>query len=243
MVNVSSTTEPRFSLQPVVHGEGGFAKVIKGRDNILERDVAVKVLDQITTAFDEPDQERFRREARILAKLSHPNIPAIYDVDFSEGRFHIIFQFIEGKTLEQLISEEGRADITSVRTWFRQLALAVQHAHDLGVIHRDIKPANIIITPDTESAYLVDFGIALSNEDAEKLTLSGYVVGTPEYMSPEQRSGETIDSRTDVYSIAVTMYEALAGKAIPPGQYQALSLIDETIPPCAGVHRDEGAPP
>ena len=163
-----ATTDLRFSFEPAVHGAGGFAKVIKGRDNILERDVAVKVLNQITTAFDEPDQERFRREARILAKLSHPNIPAIYDVDFSSGRFLIVSQFVQGDTLAKLIAEEGRADITMVRSWFRQLALAVQHAHDLGVVHRDIKPSNIIITPDRESAYLVDFGLALSKEEAEK---------------------------------------------------------------------------
>ena len=143
----------RFSFEPRPHGEGGFARVIRGRDKYLERDIAVKVLNPLATKFSEPEQERFRREARILARLSHPNIPSIYDVDFGPGRFLIIFQFIEGKTLRQLIEEEGAADIGRVRTWFRQIASALDHAHDLGVVHRDIKPDNIIITSDLETAY------------------------------------------------------------------------------------------
>jgi serine/threonine protein kinase len=93
----------RFTFETAVHGQGGFAKVRKGRDNVLDRDIAVKVLSPLIETFPEADVERFKREARILAKLSHPNIPAIYDVDFSEKNFLIIFQFIEGSTLEKLI--------------------------------------------------------------------------------------------------------------------------------------------
>src|SRR6266481_6492263 len=104
-------TVPRFTFQDRPHGAGGFAKVIRGRDNILERDIAIKVLDPLVTEFGESDQERFRREARILAKLSHPNIPAIYDVDLSPGKFSIIFQFIEGITLRQIIDKEGATQI------------------------------------------------------------------------------------------------------------------------------------
>src|SRR5687767_2029143 len=97
----------RFTFQTEPHGAGGFAKVIKGRDNELERDIAVKVLNPLVKAFPEADVDRFKREARILAKLSHPNIPAIYDVDFSADKFLIVFQFIEGKTLKELIDQEG----------------------------------------------------------------------------------------------------------------------------------------
>ncbi len=103
--DAAATAAERFTFDTQPHGSGGFAKVIKGRDNFLERDIAVKILDPLTTAFSPTEQERFRREAKILARLSHPNIPAIYDVDFRPGKFQIIFQFIEGKTLRQIIEE------------------------------------------------------------------------------------------------------------------------------------------
>ncbi|MBZ5627448.1 MAG: serine/threonine protein kinase [Acidobacteriia bacterium] len=221
----------RFSFQTTLHGSGGFAKVIRGRDNTLDRDIAVKVLSPLLTEFSEPDQERFKREARILAKLSHPNIPAIYDVDFDDGKFLIIFQFIEGQTLRDIINESGAVPINQARVWFHQLASALDYAHKLGIIHRDVKPENVIVTPNKESAYLVDFGIAISAEDGKKLTKSGFVVGTPGYMSPEQHAGEPVDERTDVYSLGVTLYETLAGHALRHGAYEPLSNLNETIPP------------
>lgn len=224
-------TTSRFTFQEAPHGAGGFAKVIKGRDNLLERDIAIKVLDSLATEFTEADQERFRREARILARLSHPNIPAIYDVDFGPGKFSLIFQFIDGINLRQLIAKEGPCQLNEARRWFRQIASALEYAHSMGIIHRDVKPDNIIITPDRESAYLVDFGIALSADEAKKLTKSGFAVGTPGYMSPEQQAGEDVDRKTDIYSLAVTLYEALAGKAIPVGDYEELSVANEAIPP------------
>jgi serine/threonine protein kinase len=216
----------RFSFQDSLHGSGGFAKVIRGKDNELDRDVAVKILNPLVSQdFPEPDRERFRREARILAKLVHPNIPAIYDVKFSEaeGEFLIIFQFIEGQTLRQVITETGAVPISQARDWFHQLASALHYAHSLGIIHRDVKPENIIITPNKETAYLVDFGIAISAEDGRKLTKSGFVVGTMGYMSPEQYSGEPLDERTDVYSLGVTLYETLSGHPLRPGSYESHS--------------------
>jgi len=224
-------SEPRFVLEASPHGAGGFAKVIKGRDNYLERDVAVKVRDPLITKFGEADRERFRREARILAKLSHPNIPSIYDVAFGEGQFHIIFEFIDGENLKSIIHENGACPLSDVRRWFAQIASALEHAHSLGIIHRDIKPANIMITPNRDSAYLVDFGIAISAADGKRLTNAGYVIGTPGYMSPEQEAGEPVDIRTDLYSLGITLYEALSASRIPVGDYQPLSLAYEGIPP------------
>ena len=229
-MNSTSDEARRFTFESGVHGAGGFARVIKGRDNVLERDIAVKVLDTIVTAFPE-DQERFRREARILARFSHPHIPVIYDIDFSDGGFLIIFQFIEGITLRKLIDDEGPANIGEVRTWFQQVAAALDYAHSMDIVHRDVKPENIIITPSRATAYLVDFGIALSKEDAERLTGSGYAIGTPGYMSPEQASGDEVDARSDICSLGITMYEVLAGKPISQGQYEDLSIMNEAIPP------------
>ena len=221
----------RFTFQTTIHGAGGFAKVIRGKDNELDRDIAVKVLDQLSTEFEEQDRERFRREARILAKLSHPNIPSIYDIQYSKQHFLIVFQFIEGKTLRETLIESGPVPIALARRWFHQIASALEHAHGLGIVHRDIKPENIIITPNGESAYLVDFGIAITAEDGKKLTKSGYVVGTPGYMSPEQHRGEPVDHRTDLYSLGVTLYETLSGKPLRPALYEPLSAANETIPP------------
>lgn len=200
--------------------------------------MAIKTLDPLAVEFTEPEIERFRREARVLASLSHPNIPAIYDVDFSPGKFSIVFQYIEGQNLRKII-DQGPVQIGTARVWFHQIASALEHAHKVGIVHRDIKPENIIITPDFESAYLVDFGIALSAEEARKLTKSGYAMGTPGYMSPEQLAGDTVDSRSDIYALGVTFWETLSGKRMPPGNYEPLAcneaispLIDDLVLVC-----------
>ena len=220
----------RFVVEESVVGSGGFGKVRRGKDTLLERDIAIKTLDPLAVEFSEAEQERFRREARVLAKLSHPNIPAIYDVDFSPGKFSIVFQYIDGQNLRKIIDSTGPSQLSAARVWFNQIASALDHAHRLGIVHRDVKPENIIITPDLESAYLVDFGIALSVEEMKKLTKSGFAMGTPGYMSPEQMAGEAVDSRSDIYSLGVTFYEVLAGKRIPPGNYEPLAA-NEAIPP------------
>ena len=220
----------RYEFQEEMVGSGGFGKVRRGRDTELDREVAVKTLNPILSSLSEAEQERFRREARTLAKLSHPNIPAVYDVDFSDGTFEIYFQFIAGQDLKKIIEQNGPAQLSAARAWFHQIASALDHAHRIGVIHRDVKPENIVITPDMETAYLVDFGIALSSVEAKRLTGTDYVIGSPGYMSPEQAAGEPLDHRTDIYSLGVTFYEALAGKRMAVGNYEYLASANEAIP-------------
>ena len=162
-------TEERYEIIEEAHGEGGFGRVAKRRDKLLDRLVAVKQLK----VLDEESMERFRREARALAKMSHPHIPAIYDVRFSDDRMEIYFAFIDGRPLREIINEGVIPSMDQTRRWFTQVAAALEHAHGLGVVHRDVKPDNIIISVDNENALLVDFGIALTVDDVKKLTGTG----------------------------------------------------------------------
>jgi serine/threonine-protein kinase len=220
----------RYEIDPAPIGEGGFGKVRKGRDPELDRPVAIKTLDPLWAAATPDDKERFKREAKILAKLAHPNIPAIYDVEFTENEFRIVFQYIEGKNLRQILGEEPPS-ITEVRSWFSQVASALQHAHETGIVHRDIKPENLIVTNDRRHCYLVDFGLALSKAEAQRLTPFGWTVGTAGYMSPEQQDGELPEASDDVYVLAMCLYEAFCGHSITPGTYEDLSTKNEAIPP------------
>jgi serine/threonine protein kinase len=221
-------TGERYELISDSHGEGGFGRVSKRRDKILDRLVAVK---QLKLLEDEGARERFHREAKALAKMSHPHIPAIYDVRFADDLMEIYFAFVEGRTLRDIIKQGTVPPPERARRWFTQVAAALDHAHACGIIHRDVKPDNIIIAADDVNALLVDFGIAMTAADVKKLTRSGYVIGTPAYMSPEQSSGDDLDGRSDLYSLGITLYETLSGHLPHPGGYQSLSDANEAIPP------------
>lgn len=221
----------RYRIDPVPVGSGGFGKVRPGVDSVLDRKIAVKSLDPAWSSADADDKERFRREAKTLATLSHPNIPAIYDVVFNDQSFEIIFQFVEGDTLRVILESEESVTLANCRVWFDQLASALQHAHEKGIIHRDIKPENIIVSHDRKHCYLVDFGIALSQSEIQRLTGSDNWVGTPGYMSPEQEQGSDLDSSDDLYVLGGCLYEALSGHRIEQGNYQPLSTLSELIPP------------
>lgn len=235
-------TEERYEIIEETHGEGGFGRVAKRRDKLLERLVAVKQLK----VLDDESKERFRREAKALAKMSHPHIPAIYDVQFSDDRMEIYSAFIEGRPLRDVIKQGIVPSMDQTRRWFIQVAAALDHAHGLGIVHRDVKPDNIIISSDNENAQLVDFGIALTVDDVKKLTGTGYVIGTPVYMSPEQSSGESLDGRSDLYSLGITLYESLSGHLPHPGgikhwrmpmkQFRPqLTLLSKTVWPRIGI--------
>ncbi len=221
-------TDERYEVVDKEHGEGGFGKVSIQRDKILERLVAVKSL---LLFEDEASRERFVREAKTLARMSHPNVPAIYDVRFSDESMRLYFEFVEGETLAQIISGGVYPSMDQARRWFIQVAFALDHAHSMGIVHRDVKPENIIISPDRMSAYLVDFGIAFTADDVKRITASGYVIGTLGYMSPEQMEGRELDGKSDIYSLGITLYEALCGHLPQIGEYKNLSDANEAIPP------------
>jgi serine/threonine protein kinase len=218
----------RYELIDANHGEGGFGRISKRRDKVLDRFVAVKQLRLLDST---EARERFIREAKTLARLNHPNIPAIYDIQQDAVQMHIYLAFVEGRGLRAHVNAEALPSLDWARRWFTQVAAALDHAHSSGVVHRDVKPDNIIISDNEQNATLVDFGIALTAADLKTLTKEGYVIGTPAYMSPEQAAGEDVDRRTDIYSLGITLYETLSGHLPHAGGYQSLSDANEAIPP------------
>jgi len=193
-------------------GSGGMGEVWKGEDTRLLRTVAVKLL-RPELAGDEEWKARFLREARTAARLSHPNIATIYAVDEADGRMYIAMEYVEGESLKQLIASNALGIHDVVRVG-KLCADALTEAHGHGVIHRDVKPDNIVVTK--RGVKMLDFGIAklidAPAEDAGKLTSDGTVIGTPEYMSPEQAMGRTVDHRSDIFSLGVVLFEALSGR-------------------------------
>jgi serine/threonine-protein kinase len=189
-------------------GQGGFASVFLARDDMLGRDVAIKVLDP-NLALSGEHSERFLTEARLVAQLEHPHIVPIYHVEQKEGLLYIVMRFVPGTSLGGLLAKESKVPPAQAAAIAREVADALDYAHHHKVIHRDIKPDNILLDASGH-AVVTDFGIARAAQ-AARLTQEGMVVGTPQYMSPEQASGEEIDGRSDVYALGVVMYEMLAG--------------------------------
>jgi tRNA A-37 threonylcarbamoyl transferase component Bud32 len=203
----------RYSLGREI-GRGGMAHVYHAHDLQHDRDVAIKVLrPELAAALG---TERFLREIRIEARLQHPHILPLFDSGTSEGFFYYVMPFVEGETLRDRIRREKQLPVPDAVRITRQVAEALDYAHREGVLHRDIKPANILLGPG-DHALVADFGIAKAVADVgdDALTTTGLAVGTPEYMSPEQGSGDhDLDRRSDVYALGCVLYEMLAGQ--PP---------------------------
>src|SRR5262245_11366106 len=177
-------------------------------DEVLDRPVAIKLLHREIS--EEEDQlERFRREARAAARLSHPNLVAVIDAGEEGGRPYIVFEYIDGETLKQTIQEQGGLEIDEADAYAIEIGRGLAAAHSRKLIHRDVKPQNVLIDPDGR-AKVTDFGIALSLE-AKGLTATGRVLGTTDYVSPEQAMGDEVDERSDVYSLGIVLYDMLTG--------------------------------
>lgn len=219
--------EDRYRIEEPL-GEGGQALVHKATDLLLNRPVAIKSLEPFFGAVPtERDRERLTREGRALAALSHPNIPAVYDIQPSTSPPRIIFEFVDGINLLKVLNFR-KPTLREVCRWMLQVCSALSHAHERGIIHRDLKPANIVLKSKVGTCHLVDFGLAVLAGDA--LRSSSRLFGTAAYMSPEHLRGEELDASADIYSLAVTMYQMLANKLPAPETYEPLSRIDPAIP-------------
>ena len=219
----------RYRLESKL-GSGGMSTVYLAVDETLGRHVAIKVLHQEIS--DQQDQlERFRREARAVAQLSHPNLVGVIDAGEEGGRPFIVFEYVPGQTLKQRISAEGRLPLDEATAYAIEIGRGLQAAHQARLIHRDVKPQNVLIDPEGR-AKITDFGIALSLE-SHGLTATGRVLGTTDYVSPEQAMGREIDARTDVYSLGILLYEMLTGEVPFKAETQvgvAMKHVNETVP-------------
>jgi serine/threonine-protein kinase len=207
-------------------GEGASGTVWKARDTALRRLVALK-LPHLQT-MTEAERARFRREGQACAQLHHPNIVAVYQVGDEQDRCYISSELVEGWSLRDWLAKQGRLSHVEAVTLVAQLADALQHAHEQGVIHRDLKPANVLVDHQGKP-HLTDFGLARWTDQSVALTMEGHVVGTPAYMSPEQARGDavSVDRRTDVYGLGAILYELLTGK--PPFAGDMASVIQRVM--------------
>jgi len=219
----------RYRLDAQI-GAGGMSTVYRAFDVNLERPVAIKLLHREMSA-DSDQLERFRREAKAVAQLSHPHIVGVIDAGEDESRPYIVFEYVEGQTLKERLRDLGRLPIDESIAYAIEIARALGCAHDHGIVHRDVKPQNVLIDEEG-SAKVTDFGIARSLKD-DGLTADGRVLGTTDYVSPEQALGQDVTGQTDIYSLGIVLYEMLTGSVPFEGDNQvavAMKHVREQIP-------------
>jgi tRNA A-37 threonylcarbamoyl transferase component Bud32 len=235
---VDSLIEDRYELVELV-GRGGMSSVFKAHDTLLERNVALKILHEHHLE-DEEYVERFRREARTVAQLSHPNIVTVIDRGETAGRPFIVFEFVDGQTLDKKVAERGALPVDEALEIAIASARGLAFAHRHGLVHRDVKPQNIILNGDCEPK-VTDFGIARSLDVQKGVTETGTVLGTSNYIAPEQASGDGVSAQSDVYSLGVVLFELLTGRVPFEGENfvtVAMKHINEPAPNVAARRRD-----
>jgi eukaryotic-like serine/threonine-protein kinase len=220
----------RYELEELV-GSGGMSDVFRARDHQLDRRVAIKILHG-RYAGDPEYLERFRTEARSVARLSHPNIVTVIDRGDDDGRQYIVFEYVDGENLKELVVRTGRLPVRRAVELALAVADGLAFAHQEGLVHRDVKPQNVLLSREGE-VKVTDFGIARSLEVERGVTQTGTVLGTGEYLAPEQASGKPVSPATDVYSLGVVLWEMLAGEVPFDGEnFVAVALrhVNEPLP-------------
>ena len=232
-----------FRIRGRLAGAAEWGIVFRAQDESLRRDVALKLLPAIS-AEDPERRRRFLREARVAASLVHPNVAVVYEVGEADGRIYIAMELVEGESLRARL-DRGALDVATARDLAGQIARGLAAAHEKGIVHRDLKPENVMITP-AGLVKILDFGLAKPEvtsssgpaeaalAETETLVTSdeGRIMGTPEYMSPEQALGEAVDVRSDVFSFGVVLYEMLAGtRGLSTGRASAPCWSQSSAPP------------
>jgi predicted Ser/Thr protein kinase len=219
----------RYELEELV-GTGGMSSVFRAHDRQLDRRVAIKVLHE-HYAQDPEYLERFRREARAVARMSHPNIVTVIDRGDDGGRQYIVFEYVDGENLKELVLRSGRLPVRQALELALAVADGLSFAHQHGLVHRDVKPQNVLLSSEGE-VKVTDFGIARSLHMEHGVTQTGTVLGTGEYLAPEQASGKPVSPATDVYSLGVVLWELLAGDVPFVGDnFVAVALRHVNEPP------------
>jgi serine/threonine protein kinase len=221
-IRTEASALARYRAEEVL-GHGGMAVVHRGWDDELDRPVALKVLAE-NLANDESFRRRFLREARVAARLAHPNIVQVYDSGELDGRLMIVMEYVEGESLGHLLERRGNVPPAEAVELALQLCSGLAHAHAAGLVHRDVKPQNLLLREDGVLK-IADFGIAHVDHGTE-LTEAGTILGTATYLAPEQAAGEKVTASADIYAAGVVLYELLTGR--PPQAYESLAqlLID-----------------
>jgi serine/threonine-protein kinase len=233
MTVIGSLVGERFRLEEKV-GSGGMSSVYRAFDPTLERHVAIKLMHRDISS--DPDQlERFRREARAVAQLNHPHVVTVIDAGEDEGAPYIVFEYVEGETLKDRIRRLGRLPVPEAVAYAIEIGRALECAHSRKLVHRDVKPQNVLIDPDGR-AKVTDFGIARSM-DAQGLTATGRVLGTTDYVSPEQALGHDVTEQSDVYSLGVVLYEMLTGEVPFKADTQVAVAMKHVRDPLPDVQR------
>ena len=232
---------PGYELVKII-GEGGMAKVYLAVDSMLDRKVAIKVLRQSLSAENEEFKHRFFQEGKVLAKLEHTNIVRIYGIGEADGSLYMAMEYVDGGTLADRIKIE-QLTIDEAIQICAQVGLALHITHLRKIVHRDLKPSNVLLRGGY-TPVLTDFGIARQSDVDTGLTQTGHIVGTMQYMSPEQIRGLTVDHRSDIYSLGLMFYRLLAGQLpfIASGHYELSRMQCEEPPPPLPAHMSEIQP-
>src|SRR5436309_6227747 len=230
MSTILGTTLSGRYRQEARIGSGGLSTVFRALDETLQRQVAIKLMNREVTS-DSDELERFRREARAVAQRSHPHVVGVIDAGEDEGRPYIVFEYVEGETLKERIRRLGRLPIPEAVAYCIEIARALGAAHARHIVHRDVKPQNVLIDEEGR-AKVTDFGIARTL-DEEGLTADGRVLGTTDYVSPEQAMGHPVTGQSDLYSLGIVLYEMLTGEVPFKGENQvavAMKHVREALP-------------